>query len=201
VPAEEKDITMKTTAFGLALASALMASATAHATETSALPQGVFITAQEPVQYLAKDKLIGAKVKNSDGKIIGDVEDLIMSADHRVEGVIMGTGGFLGAGEKKIAVVLSALKFSATDGKLEVTLPEATKEVLAAAPAYERAQPGKSMLERATEKMEEMRDKSSVTAKDAYDSAKEKSAPMLEKAKEATKDVMERAKEAAQPKQ
>lgn len=192
---------MKTTAFGLALAAALAAVTASHAEDANKLPQGVFITAQEPVQYLAKDKLIGAKVKNADGKIIGDVEDLIMSPDHRVEGVIMGTGGFLGAGEKKVGVVLKALKFTATDGKLDVTLPEASKEVLDAAPTFERLTPSKSMLDRATEKMQELKDKSSVTATDAYEAAKEQSAPMLEKAKEVTKNMMDKSKDAAQPKE
>src|SRR6478735_3976062 len=76
-----------------------------------------FVPAQTADQYLAKDHLIGAKVAGQDGKIIGDVEDLIINDQNQVVGVVLGTGGFLGVAEKKVAVDLSALKFEEKDGK------------------------------------------------------------------------------------
>lgn len=164
-----------------------------------AVADDIFIAEQTPSQYLAGDRLIGAKVRGDDGKIIGDIEDLIIGSDDKVVGAIMGVGGFLGVGEKKVAVVTSALRLEATDGKLLVTLPGATKETLTNAPAYKRGAPQKGLLERAMEKGAELRDKSEVTAKDAYEQAKEKSGPALEKAKEATRELIEKAKEAAQP--
>src|SRR3989304_1811870 len=72
---------------------------------------GGFVGAQTADQYLARDHLIGAKIRGKDGKIIGDVEDLIINDKNQVVGVVMGTGGFLGIAEKKIGVDLSALKF------------------------------------------------------------------------------------------
>lgn len=164
-----------------------------------AAAEGPFIAEQLMTEYLAKDRLIGAKVRGADGKIVGDIEDLIVDGDHKVVGVIMGVGGVLGMGEKKVGVVTSALDIEKTDGKMNVTLPGATKETLAAAPAYKRVNPPKGWMQRALEKGEELRDKSAVTAKDAYDAAKEKAGPALEKAKEAAKDAMEKAKEAAHP--
>ena len=70
-----------------------------------------FVGAQTADQYLARDHLIGAKIRGKDGKIIGDVEDLIVNDKNQVVGVVMGTGGFLGIAEKKVGVDLSALKF------------------------------------------------------------------------------------------
>ena len=177
-----------------ALAAAFAVAAPAFA-EDAKIPAGVFTNAQSPDQYLAKDTLIGAKVHGADGKIIGDIEDLIINDYNLVTGVVMGTGGFLGVAEKKVGVNVQALKFVEKDGKTEISLPEATPEVLAATEAYKRTQPKKSLLERAKEKAQELTDKSTATAKSAADDAK----PTLDSAVEKTKDAYEKAKEAAKP--
>jgi len=162
-------------------------------------PADVFLATQGDDQYLARNFLLFAKVENADGRIIGDVEDLILNGDNQVVGVVMGTGGFLGFGEKRIAVSLSALHIKNEDGKVTVSLPPATKEVLDALPEFERKQPPKSLLDRAIERAKELSAKSSVTAKDAYEKAKEEAGPALERARETAKDAYEKAKEKAVP--
>ncbi|MEQ1718428.1 MAG: PRC-barrel domain-containing protein [Hyphomicrobium sp.] len=186
---------MKKTLLTVAV-TALMATTLSARAET-ALPANTFIAAEAPVQYLAKDRLIGIKVKGPDGKIIGDIEDIILSGDHQVVGVVMGTGGFFGMFEKKVGVEMSAIQFDVVDGKIGATLPSATSEVVAAAPAFERNQPKKSLFERAVEKSQEIRDKTGASAKDAYESAKDKAGPAMEKAKETAKEALEKAKDAA----
>jgi sporulation protein YlmC with PRC-barrel domain len=146
------------------------------------IPAKTFYKGQEAGQYLARDRLIGAKVLNKDGQVIGDIEDLIVTSDNRIEGVIMGVGGFLGAGEKKVGVLLAALKFETKDGKTVVSLPQATKEVLAALEPYKRATPGKSALERAKEKAKELADKTKETVKDATEKASETAKSAYDKA-------------------
>ncbi len=158
-----------------------------------AIPRGVFFRGQAEGQVLSSDNLIGAKIHGPDGKIIADIEELILSSDLRVEGVIIGTGGFLGAGEKRIGVRLSALRF---DPEGKVSIPELTKEVIAALPAYERKTPRKSLLERATEKAREISDRSMETAKPTIDSASETAKEYYDKAKEATKEAYDKAKDA-----
>ncbi|MGE5267918.1 MAG: PRC-barrel domain-containing protein [Deltaproteobacteria bacterium] len=175
-------------------AAALALLATAAVAEPAA-PQGVFIKSQTADEYLAKDHLIGVKVKGPDGNIIGDIEDLIITDGNTVVGIVMGTGGFLGMAEKKVGVQLSALKFDEADGALSVSLPEATKAALDAAPAFERALPKKSLLDRAKEKAIELRDKTSSTTSDAVEKAK----PALEEAKQKATEAYEKAKEAAAP--
>ena len=180
----------------LPVAAETPAPAAAPAKPKVEMPAGVFLKAQKPTDYLAKDRLIGAKVMNKDGVIIGDVEDLVVNSDHKIEGVVMGVGGFLGMGEKRVGVALSALQIDAKDGETVITLPQATKDVLTALEPFERVKPPKSMLEKAAEKVQELKDKSSATAKDATEKAKEKSGPAMEKAKEAAKNAAEKAKEA-----
>ncbi len=164
------------------------------------IPRGVFVNGQLPGQDLAKDRLIGAKVQNKDGQVIGDIEDLLINRfNGQVQGVIMGTGGFLGVGEKKIGVALNALQFTQKDGKTVVSLPSATKEVLTALPAFKRAEPPKGIIDRTKEKAKELSDKTKETAKDAAAAVKEKTGPAIEKAKDAAGAAVDKAKEAVKP--
>ena len=158
-----------------------------------------FVRAQAPGQSLARDRLIGAKVHNREGVIIGDIEDLILSPTNQVIGVIMGVGGVAGFGEKKLGVQYGALQFSQKDGRLHIALPVATKEVLAAVPAYTRLEPRKGLVERAKEKSQELIDKTKETATPAYEKAKDAAGKAYEKAKDAAGSAYDKAKEAVQP--
>lgn len=188
---------MKKIIAGLAAAAAVAVSAAVYA--QGAIPSGIFYKGQMSHQWLAKDLLLNAKVQNATGQIIGDIEDLILNENNQIEGVIMGVGGFLGAGETKVGVKLSALKISEKDGKRTITLPEATKEVLAALKPYERATPAKSLYERAMEKAKELADKTAETSKDAYQSASEAAKDAADKASKAAKEAYDKAKQAAEP--
>ena len=104
-----------------------------------AIPPNTFFKGQTSSQYLASEQLIGAKVTNKDGQSIGTISDLIVGPGDKIEGIILSVGGVLGVGDKKIGVRIGALKLAKTEGKLAVSLPSASKEILGAVPAYERA--------------------------------------------------------------
>jgi len=206
---------MNKTIVSLVALGALFGGVPAHAQQKAPaapneIPRGVFIEQQPSDVYLARNTVLFAKVRDANGKIIGDVEDLLVNDRNEIIGVLMGVGGFLGAGEKRIAVRLSALDVEEKGGKTIVTLKPATKEVLKALPAFKRNKPPKSMLDRIKEKAQELTDKSVETGTEAAQKAREQAGPALEKAKEAagkayekTKeavgDAVEKAKEAAQP--
>ncbi|MEZ5851260.1 MAG: PRC-barrel domain-containing protein [Hyphomicrobiaceae bacterium] len=189
---------MKKTVLALFAAGAVLASVPAIAQQGKgvAIPKGVFLKGQVAGEYLAKDRLIGAKVHNNEGKIVGDIEDLIVGPNNQVTGVIMGVGGFFGAGEKKVGVRLGALQFTVKNGQSVVVLPAATKDVLTALHGYKRAQPKKSLIQRGVEKAKELSDKTTESAKDATATAREKAAPYVEKAKDAAGHAYDKAKEA-----
>lgn len=151
-----------------------------------------FLAAQTETEYLARDHLIGAKVHGSEGTVIGDVEDLIVNDENTIVGVVLGTGGYFGFAEKNVAVALASLKFEEMDGKLTVSLPDVTAETIAAAPAFKRQKPPKSLLERAKEKAIELGDKTTASTKDAMERAK----PAIDSAKESAKQAYDKAKEA-----
>lgn len=176
-------------AFGVAMSGLFAVSAIAQATNTG------LMTEQGPDRYLAKDNLIGVKVHDQDDTIVGDVEDLIIDSTNRVVGVVIGTGGVLGLGEKRVGVRLSALNFEETDGTTRAVLSGITKDDLDAATEFKRAKAKKSLLQSAKEKAQELTDKTTATSKEAYEKAK----PTIDAAKESVKETYEKAKEAAQP--
>ena len=152
-----------------------------------AVPKGVFFKGQSATQYMAKTRLIGAKVTNKAGEVIGDIEDLIFAAgSNELQGVIMGVGGFLGVGEKKIGVQMSALTMTLKDGK-RVPVMDVSKEVLAAVPAFTYGEAPKTLLQKAGETAKEAAKKAADATKDAAKKASDATKGAVEKAKEAIK--------------
>ena len=126
-------------ALAILLSAALAASALAQKKEEPKIPANTFFKGQQSNQYLARERFLGAKVVNKDGQTVGTIDDLILGSNGQVEGVILGVGGFLGVGERKIGVRIGALKVTSTDGKTTITFASATKDMLGAVDAYQRA--------------------------------------------------------------
>jgi sporulation protein YlmC with PRC-barrel domain len=56
-------------------------------------------------------KLIGLNVYNDQNEKLGDISEILMDKSGKVDGVIIGVGGFLGMGQHDIKVEMSKLKF------------------------------------------------------------------------------------------
>jgi sporulation protein YlmC with PRC-barrel domain len=56
-------------------------------------------------------KLIDLNVFNEQNEKLGDISEILLDKSGKVEGVIIGVGGFLGMGQRDIKVELSKLKF------------------------------------------------------------------------------------------
>ena len=90
--------------------------------------------------YLATN-IIGENVYNGtgdDAENIGDVNDIVIGADGKIEAVVVGVGGFLGIGEKDVAVDFTQLDWAEKDGDRWLVAPM-TKEQLEAQPAFDRS--------------------------------------------------------------
>ena len=57
-------------------------------------------------------KLIGVDIYGPDNKKIGDISDVLMSHDGKAASVIIGVGGFLGIGQKDIAIPFDQVAFA-----------------------------------------------------------------------------------------
>ncbi len=145
-------------------------------------PKALFFQTQTPFQHLASYRLLGTPIRDKSGKTIGDIEDLILSTDNRIIGVIMGVGGALGFGEKKIAVRISALEIKRSKTQPHITLNVSAAE-LKAAPAYKETHRKKSLIERGAE-----------ATKKVLKKAARKTTETVAKAKEATRKAVVPAK-------
>ena len=74
-------------------------------------------------------------VYNSQDSSIGKVDDVLVSKSGKVTTLIVGVGGFLGAGEKDVAVPFEAVKMMQKDNSWRLVM-DATKDQLKSAPAY-----------------------------------------------------------------
>src|SRR5438105_1450627 len=94
------------------------------------------ILVQDANTVLAKE-FIGQTVYALDKAKIGSISDLILSKDAKtVEGFVIGVGGFLGIGEKSVAMKLERLQMThdAQSGGLQLMM-DAKKEELANTPS------------------------------------------------------------------
>lgn len=107
----------------------------AAAPAATAAADAKFIATQTAEQQLASS-WIGKSVYNEANENLGDVNDILIAANGQVDAVILGVGGFLGIGEKSVAVPFADVKSTAdADGRVKLTL-NATKEQLDAAPDF-----------------------------------------------------------------
>lgn len=69
---------------------------------------------ENPKSVVPTDKIIGVKVKNPSAEKLGEIHNLVIDkATGHVCYVTVGVGGFLGIGEKDIAVPWNALRYDA----------------------------------------------------------------------------------------
>jgi sporulation protein YlmC with PRC-barrel domain len=56
-------------------------------------------------------KLIGLNVYNDKNEKLGDINEIMVDKSGKIDGVVIGVGGFLGVGEHNIKVEMTKLKF------------------------------------------------------------------------------------------
>ncbi|WAJ29548.1 PRC-barrel domain-containing protein [Antarcticirhabdus aurantiaca] len=79
-------------------------------TGDAAATQGSFLTIQQADQMLGSN-LMDANVVGAANEDIGEVEDLLLDQQGRVIGVVVEVGGFLGIGDKEVAIPSDAMRF------------------------------------------------------------------------------------------
>jgi PRC-barrel domain len=106
-----------------------------HSTGTSSPGGAVEFTAKLPGDTAAVSTYYKRNVYDAaDGKI-GDVTDLIMGHDGKISTAVISVGGFLGVGEKEVAVPFGSLHVKKKDGSWYLVM-HTTKEALSNAPKF-----------------------------------------------------------------
>lgn len=94
-----------------------------------------FVTEQPKTEWLAR-VFLGANVQNASGERIGDINDLVFDRTGRISTVVLGVGGFLGLGEKSVAVPFSALTYEVGKDGARIIIVALSKDALKIAPAF-----------------------------------------------------------------
>jgi sporulation protein YlmC with PRC-barrel domain len=109
------------------------AAAPHSSTPAAAAPQAAAPAAQA-TRHMREDqmrasKLIGSAVYDPSEQKIGTIDELVLNADGKVADVVLGVGGFLGAGEKRVAVAMADLKRGKNDHFVLNTTKDALKQM------------------------------------------------------------------------
>jgi sporulation protein YlmC with PRC-barrel domain len=133
-----------------ALLACVLVSPTAMAQNTTPNKSAAEAPVSAAGQWRAS-KLVGVDIYNEQNENIGEVSDVIIDSSGKVDGVVVGVGGFLGMGEQNVMMKLDQIKFSnksgtTTTGSTSSTSKQwypdrgtvsATKEQLKAMPHFE----------------------------------------------------------------
>lgn len=92
-------------------------------------------------------KILGIGVVGMDHVRVGTIEDVLLDTDGRIDTVVIGVGGFLGIGEKYVAVPFGLLAWNVGDvplttGPTSVATPENAATLAEAAKAGPETMPG-----------------------------------------------------------
>lgn len=132
--AQQMDTTMPK-ASGTTNSGAMNGTTGTAAPTTSAAASGEYITQQSETQVSAND-YIGKAIYNAENNSIGDVNDLILEENGGIVAAVVGVGGFLGIGEKDVAVPMSKLTMARDENNnVRLTTTE-TADSLKAAPEF-----------------------------------------------------------------
>jgi ribosomal 30S subunit maturation factor RimM len=100
-----------------------------------------FITRQE-MDHFTADRLIGSSVRGIDDEEIGQISDLLIDRDGNVAGVVVGVGGFLGIGERDVALSWDAIELTTDEDGEPVARVDVDQETLENAPEFEERDDG-----------------------------------------------------------
>lgn len=85
---------------------------------------------------LTADDLMGTTVYGPNDESVGDIGDIAMNAEGRIDAVIVDVGGFLGIGEKPVAVGMDNLNFMRDQDGTLYLYTQFTQDQLENAPEY-----------------------------------------------------------------
>jgi sporulation protein YlmC with PRC-barrel domain len=105
------------------------------AVETSSMPSGTVTTTQIPPEFrtMRGEQLIGKSVYSSAGERVGEIDEIVVNRNSRATGAVVGVGGFLGIGEKKVVLPLDSMRMQGD----RIVAPGLTRDGLTTMTAYQ----------------------------------------------------------------
>lgn len=85
--------------------------------------------------YVGASKLVGLNVRNAQGETIGEIKEVLISDNGSIQSAIVAVGGFLGVGERNVALAWNQLKLQ-RDGDQLRAMVNMSKDQLKTLPEY-----------------------------------------------------------------
>ncbi len=103
----------------LALAALFALSAGPATAQDAAMPPVV----HEPMDPGVAATILGRQVLDQSGKIAGRIVDVLVDRDGQTRAAVVDVGGFLGLGQRRIAVAWRALRFNPETNSITLLMP------------------------------------------------------------------------------
>lgn len=94
-----------------------------------------FVTVK-PADVLSS-RLIGTNVRNKQDESVGEIEDLVIENGKTITALVIGVGGFLGLGERYVAVDPASVVLTRVDDNTWRAVIDTNKENLKNAPTFD----------------------------------------------------------------
>lgn len=92
-----------------------------------------------PEDKMTAEELVGTTVYGAEDANVGEIGDVLLSQDGKIDAYIIDVGGFLGMGEKEVAIGSDNLSFMTDADGNKYLYTTFTKEQLEAQPAYDES--------------------------------------------------------------
>jgi sporulation protein YlmC with PRC-barrel domain len=112
------------------------APAATDTTQTAAIDRSTLT--EVPMDQISAENLVGTTVYGANDENVGEVGDVVLQ-DEKVDAIVIDVGGFLGVGEKEVAVAMDKLSFMKDGDDNMYLYTTFTKEQLDAAAAYDES--------------------------------------------------------------
>jgi len=90
----------------------------------------------EPMDAATATPILGRQVLDQSGKAAGRIVDVLVDQDGQTRAAVIDIGGFMGLGQRRIAVAWRGLRFNPADGGITLLMPA---DQIGAAPEYKPA--------------------------------------------------------------
>lgn len=106
-------------------------------TTTSAIDRSTLT--QLPADKITADEIIGTTVYGANDANVGSINDVVLTADGKIDAYVVNVGGFLGMGAKEVAIGSDNLAFMTDADGNKYLYTTFTKEQLEAAATYDKS--------------------------------------------------------------
>ncbi len=118
-----------------ALKAAVACNQMAQAPAAPAAPGDIRLLSEVPSNSMTVTRYYKQNVYDPANDKIGDIDDVLMTADGKVNALVIGVGGFLGLGEKHVIAPFRVVKGSFKDTTWHLVM-DSSKDELKAAPGF-----------------------------------------------------------------